>query len=236
MTGVGARRRRSGASLCVATSPRAQTRLSVRAGHARRVDGAAARFRASCRTSRVRRSPAPWCRRSASSTAFAVSDRSGRFEMRTLSPGPYLVARAPQRLRRVARSGRSTCVRARVRRRRSRCIARSRRRRRIRSCWPEWARRARRAAHRPRRQPTRTTRTRRRAHGRRRSQRSWRGGCVTRAARHPEGRHRCPTTISADDTPADASFDTAEHPRPRPARRRRGWRRISSPTRRSRVR
>ena len=25
------------------------------------------------------------------STAFAVSDRSGRFEMRTLSPGPYLV-------------------------------------------------------------------------------------------------------------------------------------------------
>src|SRR4029453_312868 len=24
-------------------------------------------------------------------TAFAVSDRSGRFEMRTLSPGPYLV-------------------------------------------------------------------------------------------------------------------------------------------------
>src|SRR3954468_10572389 len=25
------------------------------------------------------------------STAFAVSDRSGRFEMRTLSPGPYLL-------------------------------------------------------------------------------------------------------------------------------------------------
>ena len=50
---------------------------------------------------------------------------SGRFELRTLSPGPYLVRAHLERLRRLARRRWSRSGRARARRRRSRCDTRS---------------------------------------------------------------------------------------------------------------
>ena len=111
--GVGGRRR-SGASVSSrrSRSRRAQPQLQPVTHVASIAPGS---IQGIVQDETARRSPAPWCRRSARTTAFAVTDRSGRFELRTLSPGPYLRPRALVRLRRVARPDRrGAAERARV--------------------------------------------------------------------------------------------------------------------------
>ena len=167
-------------SLCVASAAQPRRRVAqLRAGHAHRVDRAPARFKASFRTRRV----APVAGATVSGARHLrprsrSRDRSGRFEMRTLSPGPYLLPRASQRFRRVARSGRRRASERRLSRRRSRFA--TLRSRHVVSA----AGRGSATAHRlipPPVQPTDDSATTH-DNDRRRSRRSWRGGCVTRGA------------------------------------------------------
>ena len=96
--------RRPGAPLPVARRARAVRASDV--DHAGGVARLRDRSAASCRTRRARRSRGRWSRPSAPGRPPPSPTGIGRFELRTLAPGPYLRSRPRHRLRRLARTDR----------------------------------------------------------------------------------------------------------------------------------